>query len=129
MNEGKKLFNSKTEMLLTAALLLAALCVFLLWRQRGAGEESFLLVIQSDGKEVLREELRGPREYRIESPDGGYNIIAVEECPDGGGYGICCREADCPEHTCMEQGFVAVPDEPIVCLPHRMTAVLLPGNP
>ncbi len=129
MNEGKKLFNSKTEMILTAALLLAALCVFLFWKMRGAGEDSFLLVIQSDGKEVLREELRGPGEYRIESPDGGYNIISVEECPDGGGYGIRCREADCPEHTCMEQGFITVPDEPIVCLPHRMTAVLLPCTP
>ena len=52
---------------------------------------------------------------RIESPDGGYNIVEIGE--DGT---IRISEADCPDKTCIKTGTLKSEGVPIVCLPHKL---------
>ena len=54
------------------------------------------------------------QEIEVLNDDGGRNVILIQ---DGR---ICVSEANCPDHICMEQGWLdsAVP---IVCLPNQLT--------
>lgn len=117
--------TGKNDLVLIAALLFAALLIFVMAKKpfpSGNGTEQ-TIVITVDGEEVIREPA-SEKEYRIEVPEGGYNVIRVT-LEETGEYGIVCTDADCPEHLCMEQGIITLPDEPIVCLPHRMTAKMI----
>ena len=46
--------------------------------------------------------------------EAGYNIIAVENGR------IRITEANCPDRTCIHQGWISDGALPIVCLPHRL---------
>lgn len=52
--------------------------------------------------------------FVIESPDGGFNTIAIRP----GAIGIC--DADCPDKLCVEMGYVDSSLLPIICLPHSL---------
>ena len=56
------------------------------------------------------------REYSfvVEWPGGGSNTVHVQPGR------ICVSEADCPDHICMQQGWLSDQAAPIVCLPHRL---------
>lgn len=112
----------KGTFLVGALLLLSAVLLFLSVR-RSPGT---ILVITKDGKEIVREELKEGLTFRVET-DAGYNLFEVKR-GERGELGICCREADCPEQICVEKGTVILADDPIVCLPHRVTARLITGK-
>lgn len=113
---------SKKDLLFLAALLFAALLAFTAFSN--LREKGSILIVTLDGKEILREHLTEEKEIKIETGDGGYNILRVIETGDGS-FGIKCGESNCPEKTCVEKGLVTLTDDPIVCLPHRMTAKLI----
>jgi hypothetical protein len=46
--------------------------------------------------------------------DRGYNILKVHD------YGIEMYDADCPDQVCLGFGFITLPKQTIVCLPHRV---------
>ncbi len=54
------------------------------------------------------------QEIKIQSPDGGYNIIKIQN------HEICISEADCPDQTCVKTGILKSENLPIVCLPHKL---------
>lgn len=54
------------------------------------------------------------RVFRIDSKDGGWNEIKIENGK------ICISDADCPDHTCVNTGVLRSESVPIVCLPHRL---------
>ena len=112
---------TKKDLLFLAALLFAALLGFIIFS--GLREKGNLLIVTLDGKEILREYLTEEKEIRVETGDGGYNVIKVIENEDGT-FGIRCEESNCPEKICIGKGLVTLTDDPIVCLPHRMTAKL-----
>lgn len=54
------------------------------------------------------------RTFRIESSNGGWNDVRIENGK------ICIYDADCPDQTCVHTGFLRAEGVPIVCLPHRL---------
>lgn len=54
------------------------------------------------------------RTFRIESTDGGWNEIKIENGR------ISISDADCPDHTCVKTGVLRSETIPIVCLPHKL---------
>ena len=107
--------KTKTWGIAIAALaLLLALLSFLLLRQRGEGTVAEILqdgvvIREVDLSRVLREE-----SFRVEGPDGGYNVVTVRP------GAVCVSEADCPDHICVQQGWLTDRAAPIVCMPHRL---------
>lgn len=85
------------------------------------------IVITVDDKEVYRERadrLQLPAKIDIDGYSGGYNTFTVDK-DESGNIEISCIEADCPDKICVETGRVSTPDQPIVCLPHRVTARII----
>lgn len=117
----KLLKESKGWILVGALLLLAAVLLFVVRKKPGK-----TLVITKDGKEIFREEMREGISFRVETEDG-YNLLEVKSDEKGELY-VICAEADCPEQICVNKGPVKLTDDPIVCLPHRVTARLVTGN-
>lgn len=113
---------SKKDLILLTALLFAALLVFFVFGRKKS--EGNILIITQDGEEVVREFLTEEKEIRIESEDGGYNIIRIIRTGEGG-FAVMCSESNCPEKICVNKGTVVLTDDPIVCLPHKMTAKLV----
>ena len=54
------------------------------------------------------------RIFRIESSDGGWNEIKIENGE------ISITDADCPDKTCVKTGVLRSENIPIVCLPHKL---------
>lgn len=46
--------------------------------------------------------------------DFGVNKIVFHD------NGVSIHEADCPDHVCIDTGFISKPGEIIACLPHRV---------
>ncbi|SEK72686.1 NusG domain II [Ruminococcus sp. YRD2003] len=81
--------------------------------------DSTWVAITQDGKTLYTFDLatfddEQTQQIRIESPDGGYNIVEIDE-----GNTIRISEADCPDKTCVKTGELS-DGVPIVCLPHKL---------
>lgn len=111
--------TKSVKICLAAAIILflgGAVGAFILGRP---AESKWVEIIQ-DGKVLYTLDLadyddQTTQKIRIDSPDGGYNIIEI-------GYGntICISEADCPDKTCVKTGYLRSESVPIVCLPHKL---------
>ena len=117
----------KRRVLWTGVLLglLALGCLGAILFQRGQARAGALVRITQDGVclyEIPLEGLEEPVEYRIQAPDGGYNVVTVKE------GAVCVSQADCPDQICVHQGWVSVTGAPIVCLPHRLVVEILGGE-
>ncbi len=96
-----------------AAIILGALSAFLLTRRTDGN----VAQIVQDGVVIREIDLsKVTREYSftVEWEDGGHNVVTVRPGR------ICVSEADCPDHVCMEQGWLSDQASPIVCMPHRL---------
>ena len=56
-----------------------------------------------------------PYTIKIDSEDGGYNIIEVKK----GAVGVI--EATCPDGLCMDMGYIDSSLMPVICLPNHLT--------
>lgn len=56
-----------------------------------------------------------PYTIKIDSEDGGYNIIEIKE----GAVGVI--EATCPDRLCMDMGYIDSSLMPVICLPNHLT--------
>jgi hypothetical protein len=55
--------------------------------------------------------------------DKGYNTVVVKD------QSIGITDADCPDHICVNEGFISKPGDTSVCLPHRvMIEIRASGN-
>ena len=55
-----------------------------------------------------------PYTIHLGSKNGGYNEITVEEGR------ICVSDASCPDHICINTGWISDGAIPIVCLPNQL---------
>ena len=62
-------------------------------------------------------------EFRVEALDGGYNVVRVTT---DGSIGIV--EASCPDHVCMNTGFISNGLIPITCLPNELVIEVKNSN-
>ncbi len=139
-----KLYNSgmnhkkRNDIILIAIIIIAAaLLLFIKSGRLGSlsisdnGLSSGLsIVITVDDKEVYREQadrVQFPAEIDIDGYSGGHNVFIINK-NDQDNIEISCTEADCPDRICVETGKVSTPDQPIVCLPHRVTARIVKNS-
>ena len=90
-------------------ILCAVSGIFLL----SPAEDAARAEIRSGGKVLRIVDLAIDQEFEITTPNGGHNVVTVK---DGK---IAVTEANCPDHYCMDRGFVGGGTQ-IVCLPNRL---------
>ena len=112
----------KKDIIMIAAMLLAALALYLI-SQISLGAEASTIVVTLDGKEVLRRPLAVESTYDIAQEDGSLNVIAVE---NGAVY---MKEANCRDGLCIRQGKMRNGAKTIVCLPHKVVVQLTGDAP
>lgn len=89
-------------------ILLAALALFLF---RSEGDR---VTVTLDGRTVGEYSLAEDREVRIESDNGGYNILVIK---DGK---ASVSTASCPDGICSSHRPINMKGESIICLPNKV---------
>lgn len=107
----------KPDILLAAAILLAALALFVLFRPGGQGAWA---VVELGGRELARYPLAEDRIVTI--GEAAYNILEIS----GGTAAV--TEANCGDLTCVRTGKISREGESIVCLPHRLVVRIEGGG-
>lgn len=112
-NEAYRTMKNNKILFAAVSAILVIFVVLTLWIWIGAdpGEQ---VVISQDNREIYRLDMNKDQELRIDSSDGGYNVIRVK---DGQ---VSVTEADCPDQVCVRQGEISDDAVPIVCLPHKL---------
>ena len=110
------MMKSKKNILLSLFILLILfLCIgalFFLHTQNRSGETA---LIYQEGNLIRRlslTDVKEPYQFQIDSKDGGYNLVRVEN----GAIGII--DADCPDKICEQRGMVSDTGYPILSLIH-----------
>ena len=105
------------DLIIVAAVLLAALALFFLMRagQARSTGSGAVAVVTVDGKEIGRYPLEKSGTFPL---NGGTNILVVE---NGEAW---VSEADCPDKVCMGMGKISRNGEFIACLPNRLLVVV-----
>ena len=101
--------------LLSAVMLMSAIAAFVL--RRGPADQAF---VYQDGVLIERLDLSAvaqPFSFTV-GYETGENIILVETGR------IRISEADCPDGSCVRQGWAGSGRTPLVCLPHRLVIQL-----
>ena len=116
----------RADVLLISIVLIAALA-FLVPRwlsndaDKGGPGKELKANITVDGK-LFKTVTLTKEEQTIEvRTERGYNILKVHE------YGIEMFDADCPDQVCLGFGFITLPKQTIVCLPHRVLVEIASG--
>ena len=78
-------------------------------------------VVTVNGIETAKYSLSENAEIRLESENGGYNILVIK---DGKADII---EASCPDHVCVDQRAISRTGEAITCLPNK-TVITIDGE-
>ena len=78
-------------------------------------------VVTVNGIETARYSLSENTEIRLESENGGYNILVIKN----GKADII--EASCPDHVCVDQRAISKTGEAITCLPNK-TVITIDGE-
>ena len=63
-----------------------------------------------------------PYTLKIESENGGYNIVEVRHNEIG------ITEATCPDKICVHMGFISNGTVPVTCLPNKLIIVVSGGK-
>lgn len=107
----------KTRVWVLGALILAAILGLLTWLTLGRSRESSVVQVVQDGavlKEIDLSAVTEEYSFTVEWPEGGSNTVTVQPGR------IRVSGADCPDQTCVRQGWLADRAAPVVCLPHRL---------
>lgn len=109
----------KNDILLIAIVLVLALGVWiytLLIRQSG-GEA----VVSINGEEIMRLPLN--KDTSITLGEGAHtNVLVIENGK------AAVTEASCPDHVCIDQGWVGYSGQSIVCLPNKLVVSIEGGT-
>ncbi|WP_455529912.1 NusG domain II-containing protein [Ruminococcus sp.] len=108
MTKGVKIIGAVVLLMLAAAIV----AVMLNFR---TSDNTHIVILQNN-KVIYSLDLskEKDRSFRIESPDGGWNEVKIENGK------ICIADADCPDQTCVHTGVLRSEGVPIVCLPHKL---------
>ncbi len=110
----------KYDFLVIAAVLLIAGIFFgytLLTRTPGAE-----VVISIDGEEYMRRSLT-EKDLTIEITDNGRkNTVHINR------GAVCVSDASCPDHVCVNTGWIKYEGETIVCLPNKFVVTVVGGE-
>ena len=79
-------------------------------------EDGSFAVVTVNGSETARYSLSEDAEIRLESENGGFNILVIKN-----------GEASCPDHVCVDQRAISKTGEAITCLPNK-TVITVDGE-
>ena len=116
MFKDKKIRN---DIILALAVVIAAAGIWIfteLMKDDGA-----FAVVTVNGTVSARYPLDTDAEIRLESENGGYNILVIKD----GKADV--TEASCPDHVCVDQRSVSKTGEAITCLPNK-TVITVEGK-
>ena len=108
----------RNDLILGAAVIIAAAGIWLgfeLLKEDGA-----FAVVTVDSVVTEKYPLDTDAEIRLESENGGYNILVIKD----GKADI--TEASCPDHVCVDQRSISKTGEAITCLPNK-TVITIEG--
>ena len=106
-------------------LLLIMISLLIVFIHRQLSETAQTAQIIQDGRVIQTinlQNVKEPYEFEIAAHNGGNNIIRVEN----GKIGIV--HANCPDKICVKQGFITNGALPIVCLPNKLSIVIINDN-
>ena len=116
----KSFISHKKDLLLGAALLGAALCLFLLFHFV-TGSSGHYISVKSDGKVIATYSLDQNATYVIDTVFGS-NTLVIE---DGCAYVI---DASCQDKICEGMGKISRKGEMIICLPNELFITVTAGE-
>lgn len=116
MFKDKKVRN---DIILAVAVLVAAAGIWL--GTELLKEDGEFAVVTVKGVEKARYPLDTDAEIRLESENGGYNILIIKD----GKADI--TDASCPDHVCVDQHAISKTGEAITCLPNK-TVITVEGQ-
>lgn len=70
--------------------------------------------VYQNGKLLFTIASKEEKSYRVETENGGYNVI------ESGEDGIRVTESSCPDHLCEQLVWKGSGSRPIVCLPNQL---------
>ena len=116
--------KGSTKLLLALlALAVGASAASVLSRRRGPEDPVARILLDGTLMDEIRLDKVGASfSFTVEGTDGGFNIIQVERGR------IRVSQADCPDQTCVDQGWISDGTVPIVCLPHGLVIEITGGG-
>ena len=111
--------NHKRDLILIGILLLTALILFLLFKDKQRNEPDAVAVVTVDGTEIARYPLSQNGTFVLNE---GSNTLVIE---NGEAW---VSEANCPDKLCMGFGKISKNGEIIVCLPNRLIVMIEGGE-
>ena len=111
--------NHKRDLILIGILLLTALILFLLFKDKQRNEPDAVAVVTVDGTEIARYPLSRNGTFVLNE---GSNTMVIEH---GEAW---VSEANCPDKLCMGFGKISKNGEIIVCLPNRLIVMIEGGE-
>ncbi|MBR4627129.1 MAG: NusG domain II-containing protein [Ruminococcus sp.] len=122
MTKGVKICLAVVSAVFAVSLVLSIR--FLTATERDPSKEDVWVEIEQDKKVLYRLNLADEpdRTFRITGSDGGWNEITISRGR------ICVSDADCPDHTCVKNGWLRYDYLPIICLPHKLVVRFCEGG-
>ena len=114
----------KNDLILIFGILILSLFFYLgmlIW-QKSHADDSAYVEVKIDGEIYGTYPLDEDIRERIESADGGYNILVISD----GKASI--EEANCPDKICVNHRAVHYSGDSVVCLPHKLTVTVVGGQ-
>ncbi|MBQ5357117.1 MAG: NusG domain II-containing protein [Oscillospiraceae bacterium] len=109
----------RNDIILGVAVIIAAAGIWL--GSEFLKENGDFAVVTVNGSETARYSLSEDAEIRLESENGGFNILVIKN----GKADI--TEASCPDHVCVDQRAISKTGEAITCLPNK-TVITVDGE-
>lgn len=102
--------------------VLSAVCVAI-WIMCENRMQNAVIAQIKQGNSVIKEidlsNVAESYEFEITDEKGGCNTVRVE-CGR-----IAVVDADCPDKVCVNQGYISNSALPIVCLPHKLSIIIM----
>lgn len=115
----KKILRIILALIFFISLVLSALAFFM-------EKNDTVAFIYSDNKLMYKINLHTvaePYQIRVDSPNGGYNIIEVKKDSIG------VTDASCPDKICQKTGFTHSSSTPVICLPNKLVIKIKSSSP
>lgn len=106
----------------TLLLVISCAGAWAVYHFHGTGNVAYIYQNGELLERINLDAVTSPYEFKIESKSGGYNTVLVEPGR------VCISDASCPDHVCMNTGWISDGIIPIVCLPNELVIQINNGN-
>ncbi len=108
---NRKPVTKPLDFLLIAILVIASVAIMVTSTATEPGAQA---VVYVGGEKTMIVPLDVYARYEVEGKKGLCTFIVDE-------YGICMIQSPCPHHFCIQQGYINMSGQSIVCVPNEIT--------